>query len=62
MTWTGGSYYLSGFTMDIPSGFETLYFVYESNSYIYYGSMSVQEIKDAQTTTGKVLNISRRNK
>lgn len=58
-TKSGDSYYLLALTLNIPGGVEKLYFVYKNGNTTYYGSMSVTELKDAQTTSGKVLNINR---
>ncbi len=46
-------------TLNIPDEVTTLYFVYRSNSYTYYGSMSVSDIKDAVNAQKTLNNITR---
>lgn len=46
-------------TLNIPDGVATLYFVYRSNNYTYYGSMSVSDIKDAEKAQKTLNNITR---
>jgi len=46
-------------TLNIPDGVTTLYFVYRSNNYTYYGSMSVSDIKDAENAQKTLNNITR---
>ncbi len=46
-------------TLNIPDEVTTLYFVYRSNNYTYYGSMSVSDIKDAENAQKTLNNITR---
>ena len=45
-------------TLNIPNEVATLYFVYRSNNYTYYGSMSVSDIKDAEKAQKTLNNIT----
>ena len=61
-TGTGGNYSLNELSLNIPDGVDRLYFVCIYNGYTYSTSMTVTEIKDAQTTSGKVLQINTRTR
>ena len=56
---TNITYSLNALTLYIPKDVTTLYFVYRSNSYTYYGSMSVSNIKDAENAQKTLNNITR---
>lgn len=59
-TYSNNAYRISApLTLNIPDGVTTLYFVYRSNNYTYYGSMSVSDIKDAVNAQKTLNNITR---
>lgn len=55
--WSNTTYYLPYLTLYIPEGVDNLYFVYQNGNITYQGTMPVTELREAQNTTGKVLNI-----
>ena len=59
-TYNNNAYRISApLTLNIPNDVATLYFVYRSNNYTYYGSMSASDIKDAENVQKTLNNINR---
>ena len=56
------TYSLNALTLNIPNDVTTVYFAYNSGYYTYYTSMSVTELKEAQNSSGKVLQINGRKR
>lgn len=56
------TYSLNALTLNIPNDVTTVYFACNSGYYTYYTSMSVTELKEAQNSSGKVLQINGRKR